>query len=367
MSDKKILVLSSRDIFSPGGERNLMENKSLGLRALGWDVAYVSLRLRGEGVLQNDLKYRIVINKTFSWGVLNIKSIVNVINREKPDVIQFSGLWTYLFYNVIINRLELNNVTVSMDYQGALDELYEFSSKGSLFFRKILFKFFSHFEKIVYKNVDVIEVVSLNCKEHLYCQYGITDAKFAVVPCNLNSTLSKEQYLTRREYWRSKFNYFDRDVVAVYSGGVSSWQCIDDVILYFNRSNVKGMIFTSKENHSSIKQRLSNKNVIVDCLSPKVLADALTAFDFGLLPRDNKITNYVAYPNKFAEYYNARLTILLKSTEIGFYEGFERFCKINAFESLDCPHRVSIDEYKPDMVNLSNSIDMLDDLYLSFK
>ena len=367
MSDKKILIISSRDIFSPGGERNLMENKSLGLRSLGWEVAYVSLRLKGKGILQDDLKYRIVINETLSWGWVNLKLILDVISREKPDVIQFSGLWTYLFYRVIVNRLELNNVIMSLDYQGALDELYEFSSKGSLLFRRFLFKLFSYFEKRVYKDVDVIEVVSLNCKEHLYFKYGMTDAKFAVVPCNLNSVFSKEQYLSKRKYWRCKLNYVDGDVAAVYSGGVSSWQCIDDVILFFNRSNIKGMIFTSKENHSAIKQRLSNKNVIVDCLSPKVLADALTAFDFGLLPRDNKITNYVAYPNKFAEYYNARLTILLKSTEIGFYKGFEYFCKVNAFESLDYPPRVSIDEYIPDMVKLSNSIDKLDELYLNIK
>ncbi|MDP5145069.1 glycosyltransferase [Shewanella sp. ULN5] len=367
MSDKKLLVVSSRDVFSPGGERNLMENKALGLRELGWDVAYVSLRLKGKGVLQDDFKYRFVINETLVWGMLNIKLILNVISREKPDVIQFSGLWTYLFYWIMINRLDLNNVVVSLDYQGALDELYEFSSKGSLFFRKLLFKFFTFFEKNIYKNVDVIEVVSLNCKKHLSRQYGTTKARFALVPCNLNTTLSKEQYFIKRQYWRSKFNYLDKDIAAVYSGGISSWQCIDDVILFFNNSNIKGMIFTSENNHAAIKQRLSNRNVVVECLSPKVLADALTAFDFGLLPRDEKFTNYVAYPNKFAEYYNARLTILLKSTEIGFYKGFENFCKINAFGSLDCPPRVKIDEYNPEMVKLSNSINALNELYLNFK
>ena len=63
-------------------------------------------------------------------------------------------------------------------------------------------------------------------------------------------------------------------------------------------------------------------------------------FDYGLLLRDENITNYIAFPNKFSEYLNARLTILLKNKNIGCFINkieFENFYILS--ENLNIKHK----------------------------
>lgn len=53
-------------------------------------------------------------------------------------------------------------------------------------------------------------------------------------------------------------------------------------------------------------------------LSPSEVPEYLLAADYGLLIRENSITNYVASPVKFAEYLSCGLKVII-SSELGDY------------------------------------------------
>ena len=61
-------------------------------------------------------------------------------------------------------------------------------------------------------------------------------------------------------------------------------------------------------------------NLYVTCLEYEEMLEALCAFDFGFLLRNDSITNFVAFPNKYSEYINARLSIVVN-------DKFELGCK----------------------------------------
>ena len=105
------------------------------------------------------------------------------------------------------------------------------------------------------------------------------------------------------------------DIGVVYAGGASAWQNIDEFILMAKRNpSACFYLFMS----SSIEGELP-PNVKITSLPHDTLVEALCAFDYGFLFRNRDVTNYVAWPNKFSEYINARLVVLLKNREIGFY------------------------------------------------
>jgi hypothetical protein len=153
------------------------------------------------------------------------------------------------------------------------------------------------------------------------------------VPCGVAEDLSEGKYQQLRDKWRATLSIKENECAAVFAGGVSKWQCIDDVMSFFVNFDGRVFLFTSKTNIEFLKKRYPSINVEYSTFSPEELREALCAFDFGLLPRDIDSTNFVAWPNKASEYYNARLTILLKNKEIGFYKTLHDACKIISFKN----------------------------------
>lgn len=319
----KILVITSRDLFSDGGEKNLMKNKDLALRTLEYDVRYLIFR----GIFNKSSQgadFTIFGHYSLFDGILHFRQINKNIEAFNPDVIVYSGLLSYLFFFLF----GAHRAKRSLDYQGALEEIIEYQIKGTAILSKFYYTFFKFLERKIYKNVDNIEIVSDNCRVHLQSTYGETKATFSFVPCVLLEIFDDEKYAENRQKWRSKFAFGVNELAAVYAGGVSKWQCIDDVMRFLNGFQGRSFVFTSTANLASLSEQFPNSKVSMMTLTPEELKEALCAFDFGLLPREEDRTNFVAWPNKASEYYNARLTILLKSDKIGFYESLKEACQI---------------------------------------
>ena len=319
----KVLIITSRDLFSDGGEKNLMQNKDLALKALKWETQYLIFR----GLIRRSnskIEFSILGSFSIVQGILNILSIKKMIKALKPDVVVFSGLLSYLFFFLINSK----GIKKSLDYQGALEEIIEYQNQGKGIVAQLFYRIFFFLERKIYQQVDIIEIVSENCESHLRHKYGLTKAIFSLVPCGLIESFDNDRYEANRKKWRDIYSIGEYDQVAVFSGGVSKWQCIDDVMQFFEGFIGRAFLFTSKSNIELLKNTYPNSTVEYFTLTPEDLREALCAFDFGLLPRESDITNFVAWPNKASEYYNARLTILLKSANIGFYESLQEACKI---------------------------------------
>jgi hypothetical protein len=321
----KILIISSRDLFSDGGEKNLMKNKDSAFKANNWETVYLIFR----GIFRranSKLEFTVLGNYSIIQGIVSIFNINKKIKTLRPEVVVFSGLLSYPFFFLLQTR----GIKTSLDYQGALEEIIEYQNKGKGIIARLLYCFFFFLEKNIYKQVDIIEIVSENCQTHLFDTYGQTKAIFSLVPCGLMETYDDNIYADYRKKWRAIYSIGDHEQAAVFAGGVSKWQCIDDVMRFFDSFNGKAFLFTSRSNIQLLKITYPNSKVEYFTLAPNDLREAMCAFDFGLLPREVDVTNFVAWPNKASEYYNARLTILLKSMDIGFYQALQEACEINS-------------------------------------
>ena len=322
----KVLLISSRDVFRPGGELNLMATKANKLNESGFKTLVLSFRLKGkfEGDFETQ-PFQMIENKSLK-DAMNWSYFSDVLKNNTIDIIQFSGIWTYLIWYLHRKKFLELGISISLDYQGCLEELYEYSKGPSKLLKKVLYFIFKKLEKTLYLDSQIIEVVSNNCIEHLKFCYGETKAKFVIVPCNVNALISYENYQLYRKFYREKYNIQDGEISLVYSGGVSPWQNLNELAAFAKKGRYRVFIFSASLNSNVIKEIFKNCNYEHLSIAVEELNKALCAFDFGVLFRCSNYTNFVAYPNKFAEYYNARLTTLVTSKDIGFYSSFSDYC-----------------------------------------
>lgn len=148
----------------------------------------------------------------------------------------------------------------------------------------------------------------------------------------LNSKIPKEQYvvipctLTSENSEIIKNNVPSENIKVVYAGGTGPWQSFEKVVallddLMTRQTNVEALFLTKE--HEALEylikkhpERCSRKWVNHD-----QVYDVLASCDYGILLREDNITNRVASPVKFAEYLNAGLKVLI-STNIGDFSEF---------------------------------------------
>jgi len=317
-----ILVLTTRNIYDESGEKTLMLSKDRVLRKNGVKLFYYSLRRKFDkdtrlfNIIKQDSMYDLIFKKEIIK-----KNLSQIIVENKIDIIVVSGNWLLFLYSQLNKLKQKYNVKVSYDYQGAVEEVKEYKLfKDNQVLSNILFSILHYYEKKFISITDGVEAVSQNGIDYLKEMYGI-NFKDVIVHCGIEYPTPNDMYDQYRKEWREKYNLQDNDIACVYAGGIAKWQNIDEIIEKAkNNHNIKLYIYTSPKNQVSIKKdyQLSN-NIYFDFLSHEELQQALCAFDYGFLLRNDDITNFVAFPNKYSDYVNARLKIVLKNKKIGFY------------------------------------------------
>lgn len=145
-----------------------------------------------------------------------------------------------------------------------------------------------------------------------------------IIPCTLNSYFTvqfpKEEDINER---RKELGYTPEDIIVVFSGGATDWQAVDKL-----EENLKGLLgqnekvkvlFLSKFNledltiYKQYQSRLKQLWVL-----PEEVYGIMITGDYGILYREESITNKVASPTKFAEYLSAGLKVII-SGGIGDY------------------------------------------------
>ena len=139
---------------------------------------------------------------------------------------------------------------------------------------------------------------------------------FFRIPCATTTTpLSIDEYNENRKKYREKYNIANNEVVFIYSGGVSSWQCIEETIALYkgiaSKSKTSMRLLVFSHMRETIEKIVRNdKSIIIDSYQPDELEKALCAGDYAFLIRRKSIINEVAFPNKYLEYVKSGMQII---------------------------------------------------------
>lgn len=179
-------------------------------------------------------------------------------------------------------------------------------------------------EKEVVLNSDYRIAVSNNLVSYWKERYQYNKMDQVIIPCTINHVFEKlELSIGEIERRRAKLNFTPQDIVFVYSGSLAGWQSFDQLNLFLKKilsdSLQHKMLFLSdKDNHIANLQTLFPNQVYNLKVAVADVPGYLLAGDYGILLREQSVTNQVASPVKFAEYVACGLKVII-SDNLGDY------------------------------------------------
>ena len=209
---------------------------------------------------------------------------------------------------------------IVMDLHGAAEDSLELA-KRSVWKKKVLFhtvyNLIQYTYKKYYRYASGSMVVTEALEEYVKRNYTIAlDFKFYRIPCATSTNVvKKEDYLRNRKQYREKYQIADDEIVFIYSGGVSAWQCVEETIDLYKKLasmlKLKTRMLVFSHNIEHIKAMAGDCTTIqTDSYGADELTKALCAGDYAFMLRQDCITNNVAFPNKFLEYVQSGMCII---------------------------------------------------------
>ena len=182
-------------------------------------------------------------------------------------------------------------------------------------------------EKEVVLKSDFRIAVSNQLLEYWRTQFKYNSNNHVVIPCTLNH-IYEQIYITDKSISNSKkiLGFNQEDIVFAYSGSLAGWQSFDllynfvSPILKANNHNKILFLSDIDANIQKLQDEFSNQ-IVCKKVKPKEVPNFLIAADYGLLIREESITNKVASPVKFAEYLACGLKIII-SNNLGDYSQY---------------------------------------------
>lgn len=163
--------------------------------------------------------------------------------------------------------------------------------------------------------------------------YHYQKAKHVIIPCTLSHDFGtffpkQEEILARR----LEMGYDSEDIIFIYSGSSAGWQSfslVDEMMCEYLKHPKARLIVLSDhfDNSFKVMQAFRDK-ITVLFVEPSKVKDYLFVSDYGILYREQSMTNQVASPVKFAEYLNAGLKVII-SRNLGDYSDFASFEDLN--------------------------------------
>jgi len=322
---KKALFITTRNVLTTSGELRLIKNRALALsNFFGVETDFLVIRFKKnlstyeEGVLNILKVYWITIFGMLGLYIRLRKDIKKLLENDEYTTIILSGIGT-LHLVRYLKKIKYKG-KITLDVHGSNKDILE-HSRNKNFFKKLLLRFIYIFEEIYYKRklvyVDNFLVVSSALQNLLINRYKIAhNSLFFVVPCAIDLETVDTSLITKnRKQSRLKYGVNDNDILFVYSGGVSSWQCIKETVDIFYQIK-RNLTFPIKmimlsHNISKLKEIAGNyDDIIYDSLNHSEVFEVLCSADYAFLIRDNIETNHVAFPNKFLEYISAGLKVI---------------------------------------------------------
>jgi len=154
------------------------------------------------------------------------------------------------------------------------------------------------YERITLKNAVLNLFVSKAMQSHYNNKYGYNGDNYLIMPC-YNAYLNPAAFLDKDKYTNPKF---------VYSGSLSTWQCINKVLEIFKHvqsliPDASLMILTAAQTKARlmIKQHQLN-NCDVAYIPSDQIGDELKKYKYGFLIREDHMVNTVSTPTKMNTY-----------------------------------------------------------------
>ena len=184
-----------------------------------------------------------------------------------------------------------------------------------------------NWEKKAVLEADFRIAVSNQLVNHWKQSFGYDGDKHVVIPCTVSQTDNSENKRTAEIL--KELGWQQTDTILIYSGGIAGWQSFDKLTSiipgWISKQGVKVLFLTKNCPEIDHLTKTYPKDVKRLWLKPEEVHHYTSIGDYGILIREENITNAVASPVKFAEYLNAGLKVLI-SNHIG---DFSEFVKTN--------------------------------------
>lgn len=195
-------------------------------------------------------------------------------------------------------------------------------------------------EKAAVLDTDFRIAVSSGLVAYWKNSYGYSDNKHVIIPCTLNTGFRASAFSDTELLQEKKLLGFNADdIILVYSGSTAGWQSFNTLATLLYTVLKKGinykLLFLSgeDENINSLKNQFPGQ-VSNKWLKHHEVQKVMAACDYGILFREQSVTNQVASPTKFAEYLSAGLPVII-SDNLGDYSEFTRKNKCGMVVSHD--------------------------------
>mgnify|MGYP001026535923 CR=1 FL=1 len=175
----------------------------------------------------------------------------------------------------------------------------------------------SEIEREAIQAADWRIAVSQALVEHWRESFDFNGNDYTVVPCSVAAHFDGPK-IKQGQLIRESFGWGKDDPIIVHLGGGAGWQngpLSFVAIRHWLRVNPRlRHLILSKENDqlNELKTEFPDQVVITQVTHDQV-PDYLSAADYGLLLREENVTNGVASPVKFAEYLSCGLQILISA------------------------------------------------------
>ncbi len=316
---RDVLIVTSRNVATPGGEFSLINNRATILNAKwGYSSEIISLCNTNLGVVEGQEAFGkgTYIRRNFSNPaalLTGYKTVADVAettlrqNKFRAVILSGVGLLRY------VDRMRSaagHGTLICADVHGYYGDGKLLSQDEPFFVGSFhrLASTVERYEQINYlKKFDRIFTVSSAYKSFLCEHADCRSSQFYVVPCGLGTRdeFSDEDTARNRSFYRKKYGLEQADTLLVYSGGTSAWQCLPQTIELFKMISARRrakLLILSGDREGAKRIARDAEDVLVDSYPPDKLPEVFCAADFFVMLREDCPTNHFAYPNKFLEY-----------------------------------------------------------------
>ena len=328
-----LLVITTHNLYTENGARSLMRGKTAALQKQGVRVHYFCMRFGGiaSGMQARAPVDIVQVGATEQWLRQSqhlLQKLKAALSTTQPDWVLVSGIWLCLWGDRLGRVIKNGGARISFDMQGPVEEIAEYQSVfGSRWLAKMLALWLAWAEhRFLARWADLVETVSHNALDYLRYRRARFTGKVCLVHCGFEKAFSERQHARYRQKWRQKWRKTllrdETRPAIVFAGTLSGWQNKPALFAFARKNREANIVFFVPPHHHAEIEALGLAHVHADFLPSDALQQALCAFDYGLMTRqDDGIANSFSFPLKVSEYANARLGILTTARKASWRQG----------------------------------------------
>ncbi|MEO0896473.1 MAG: hypothetical protein AAFY71_08760 [Bacteroidota bacterium] len=146
--------------------------------------------------------------------------------------------------------------------------------------------------------------------------YGYQKDQHTIIPCTLSGHFGEEVKPNKVAALKAQHGIKENDVVFCFSGGSAGWNSLKRTFSIFGpllkqNPHYKIILLTKEQDYIHEFIQAHPDQVFRFWLKHHEVKEYLSMGDYGLLIREDKVTNNVASPVKFAEYLSLGMDILI--------------------------------------------------------